>query len=321
MNPAKLKIAIVSTVKEFTHNHIFFINHHFSKGVKHFYFFLDDASKISTNLIIETACKAVGASYVIQVKDDDLIKTWSQIPGHAALWAELDSLVVNRQALNVWIAEKHAIVDGIDWLIHIDDDEILWPQGFDDLSAYFNQIPDEITNVTMLNMEALYEKDNYEFRFEGITNFKKNPYTLAPAQVQFLTDGLNKKYFYVSYAHGKSAIRISSLNGVPKLPSGVHRFEVENRIYFEANHLDLVVLHFPFSGLDEFVGKFTGANSKRLYQYEKLADQVNFYTEARKLFFNQNVDAVSLFYKNNVIYAPQEIEVMKKAKLIFTISQ
>jgi hypothetical protein len=187
--------------------------------------------------------------------------------------------------------------------------------GWKNIQDYLFFLPPEVKQVTALNLEALYTKNLHQGIFNKGLRFKKNPYLMAGSQLELISKG-PKKYFYCSYAHGKSAIRLSSLNGQSQIPAGVHLFhERSAETYFQASPFDLVVLHFPFSGSKKLYQKFQGINRRRIYQYEHLAakTEVNFYTEARLLESAQEFDD---FYEKHVLYKDDEVEYLQKHNLI-----
>jgi hypothetical protein len=311
-----MSAAIVSTTKEFTEDHNYFIRHHVGIGIKRFYFFLDDPR---AEMSKERLKPNTDAHISIFVRGHELETAWAKIPTFDEYKTDIDRLVVKRQALNVRLAEELAIKENITWLFHIDDDELLLPLGWKNINDYLYFLPQEVVQITALNLEPIYQQDQQDGIFVRNLEFKKNPYLMSGSQLELIKDN-PKEYFYCSYAHGKSGLRVSSLNGIPTIPAGVHLFyERAPETYFQSSPFDLVLLHFPFSGSDKLFEKFNGINSQRIYQYEQLASkgEKNFYTEARQL---KNKDAFKKYYEEHVLFHPDEIDFLRKHNLIFAPS-
>jgi hypothetical protein len=106
--------------------------------------------------------------------------------------------VMSRQILNFTNIRNYAKQDGVDWLLHIDADELFYPEGIN-LKDIFNNMYD---TIHFRNYEMIPRSDNYNNCFKEGIDFKVN------------------SHIFNAYANGKSAVKVNSNARI----SGVHSF-------------------------------------------------------------------------------------------------
>ena len=155
-----------------------------------------------------------------------------------------------RQTLNLELAIARAKKDGIEWLLHVDVDELVYPAGsstFDLRDVLARQSP-HIDRVVFPNYEAVPERPSYELNepntFKSVTLFKRNHLHIDTATYARFAQSARRDNpnFFLAYANGKSACRVSS----PGLrPNGAHRFKTKGGGK-EVTISESAVLHYPF---------------------------------------------------------------------------
>ena len=78
--------------------------------------------------------------------------------------------VMSRQILNFTNVRNYAQKDGVEWLLHIDADELFYPES-SNVNAIFNNAYDVIT---FQNFEMIPNRDNYDNCFKDGISFKTN---------------------------------------------------------------------------------------------------------------------------------------------------
>lgn len=265
-----------------------FITYHLSIGFEHIFLFFDDPNDPS----IEQARKY--SNVTITVNDDELKKRWKSSKLYAAdkLMARRARIspITERQSLNVEIALELAREKGLDWLLHIDIDELFYAPGRQ-VGEYFQALSDRgIRYVRYLNYEGIPEKPDIDNFFSEVTLFKKHPRSFGDQnreQKRALIREVFADRYYLFYMLGKSAAKVA--DGV--LPEGVHGFMLPDEQKFSAllmgllinnpltrrayknklfakfidyitnRHgrllsLDPVVLHYPCCGFEHFWNKY-----------------------------------------------------------------
>jgi hypothetical protein len=156
-----------------------------------------------------------------------------------------------RQTLHLESAIENAQTSGdVDWLVHIDADELIAPfssHGFS-VESLFASLPSNVGRVVMPNHEAVpesaFEKEACS-PFRTVTLFRKNHRRVHPTVYRKFAHlarrGVNPNYF-LAYANGKSAARVTkSLRA-----NGAHRFKCSG---VEITCDECAVLHYPFSSV------------------------------------------------------------------------
>jgi len=145
----------------------------------------------------------------------------------------------SRQLTAMARAKDEALAAGIQWLIHIDDDELLYSPMKRSLSDVLGSIPDDVEQAYIPNVEAVYPSADIKSCFTETAEVNMN------------------RYEFVSYANGKSAVRLDGPSGADLVPAGPHLWRESYGNEPPSLHLDeepfgtpLFVVHFescPFS--------------------------------------------------------------------------
>ncbi|KAK9125140.1 hypothetical protein Scep_013986 [Stephania cephalantha] len=129
-----------------------------------------------------------------------------------------------KQSLNMEMAIVMAREAGMDWIIHLDTDELMHPAGAREYSLrqLLSDVPRNVDMVIFPNYESSVERDDIKEPFSEVSMFKKN-YDHLPKDSYFgmykeATRG-NPNYF-LTYGNGKSAARIQD----HLRPNGAHRW-------------------------------------------------------------------------------------------------
>ncbi len=119
-----------------------FVAHHLALGIDRMYLFFDDPN--------DPAIEALGDDPRLAVhRCDDA--HWAALGDSTRAALSLNTI----QRLNSTIAIEHARAGGIDWLLHIDSDELIHIDG--DLHERFAQVPDDIDVVKLNPLEYVPE--------------------------------------------------------------------------------------------------------------------------------------------------------------------
>ena len=169
-------VAIVSTTAQSSLKVLEqWIGYHRVVGVEHFYLFLEMGAMTLAPKLRELPGVAV---WVLDEEHERRLSTFMSknesflLPffGKPCSWA-----LMLRQNYNVDIAIEKAIAMGLDWLVHVDTDELLYPGGSPDYSMrqVLGNVGKNTTVVVFPNYEALPETDGSVDPFSEVTLFKK----------------------------------------------------------------------------------------------------------------------------------------------------
>mmetsp|Transcript_59903 Transcript_59903/g.128534 ORF Transcript_59903/g.128534 Transcript_59903/m.128534 type:complete len:510 (+) Transcript_59903:100-1629(+) len=139
-------------------------------------------------------------------------------------------------------AKTAATALGIEWLVHIDDDELLYTPMHRPVGEVLASLPHGVDQAYIPNTEAVYTSPEVVSCFSQTTQANVNRYTFA------------------SYANGKSALRIAATGAVP---AGPHMWRTADGLELPSAHLDsepfgppLLVIHFESCPFARWEDKF-----------------------------------------------------------------
>lgn len=197
----------------------------------------------------------MGVEHVFMLIEDtpEFTKTWQSLPSalqsHVTVWKgsppqpngdqrptdDYETLQA-RQVRTMASAKEAAANMGISWLIHIDDDELLYAPVRRSVGSILASMPAGFDQAYIPNVEAVYPSPDIKSCFSETRSLNMNPPT------------------FVSYANGKAAVRASSHDAVP---AGPHMWKKSSSEDLPSIHLTkepfgspLMVVHFescPFS--------------------------------------------------------------------------
>jgi len=106
---------------------------------------------------------------------------------------------------------------GIEWLLHIDDDELLYTPLHRPIGEVLASVQSGFSQAYIPNVEAIYKSSDVNSCFTETNKVNMNRYT------------------FVSYANGKAAVRVSDDDAVP---AGPHQWRTKQGVEVPSIHLD-----------------------------------------------------------------------------------
>lgn len=236
------KLGISTTVKN-PHQLNDWIKYHLSIGFDKLYIVFDDENE---EFIIND-------SHVQIFKNNDQWKyEISKLPNMDEFINDPKE-VMSRQITNFTNVRNYAKLDGITWLLHIDADELFYPEN-QTINSIFNK---EVDSITFQNYEMIPKKDNYDNCFISGIDFK-----------------INSRIFN-AYSNGKSAVRVNSSAVI----AGVHRFYGGNRYESYIGK----ILHYPSCNFDEYINKYKILGKFEDKWWDSVKIPFKFHTKSRDI--------------------------------------
>ncbi len=308
-----LRLAIATTVADAKNDIADFIEYHSKIGFEKIYVFVDD-NDAETIKILE---RYKNVSY--QLKDDALFEQWESHSNYKASpkWALINEEVMVRQELNFLVAYERAKQDGMDWLLHIDLDELFYPNNHS-IQDYFSNLQfNAINAVTLLNYEAIYRHGDATSIFRSSNIFKINffrfkHWVFSREQRQLIKDNqwIGDKFFKY-YQNGKSCI---NLHGKSVHMADVHSIWTDGRRKFGKKE-DPIILHFPCASFKVFIEKYQrlGKFSDTWMGIKRAGDFIDeTHLNARDIFHEGNETKIKQFYENNFLLTNEKIDILLK---------
>jgi hypothetical protein len=298
-----MKVAIVATLIAAENVIQSFIDYHLKTGFSHLYLFFDDANDKTINQVQHI-------KHVTVIPCDNTLRSkWLKTNSYAAyghLSTFIETEPMARQILNMDVACEMAKQDGMDWILHIDIDELFY-SPHQTLEHHFNTLASSgVYYRRYLNYEAVPEKETIDDYFKEVTLFKKNQARYTPSEASNHSKHVGKDLFNY-YKIGKMAARLDKI-----YLSGIHEFVFEKTEIGKPLPLgspepdDPIILHYVCCGFSHFQNKYTilGNFNPKAFGRQLYAA----YEKSQAVTRQQNNELAKAFYRDAIMLAPDKIE-------------
>lgn len=296
-----------------------FIDYHIHLGFSKIYLFIDDNCAL-TYLKVQEYPQVTAF-----LKNEALIELWKQTPTYHEPHkkALIDIEVMIRQEMNFYVAYSKAREEGIDWLLHIDADELFYPNGSSVHEHFLKLQRNNINCITYLNYESITTEPDSKSIYAA-RHFKKNYlrhkfwiYSSAQRELITNTPWIRDKVFNY-YQNGKSAVRTQD----PSVKVyDVHAIMTPGERIC-ARDKDPIILHFPCATRTEFQKKYKtlGKFPTEWMGADRAGEFIErVHLEARDVYLSGNLDALDDFYEKTFIYDESKIQLLIENNLAIEI--
>ncbi|KAK9809195.1 hypothetical protein WJX72_011143 [[Myrmecia] bisecta] len=243
------QLAFITTTSDSFKQIKLWVQYHQAVGVAKFYLFVDGQAARPE---VSAALRGIPGVEVIP-RDENL----KYAQAHSRIWNETwlsaffhkpcNHELFVLQSLNMEAGIQLAKRDKMDWVLHIDTDELMWPGGAPEynLQRVLETYDADVDLVVFPNYESLPERDDVTDPFTEVTLFKRNYHHVV-------SDAYFKSYhsvargnpnYFITYGNGKSAARVQ-----PGLrPNGAHRWYSYVKTPREETSDQAAVLHFTYN--------------------------------------------------------------------------
>ncbi|KAJ4765600.1 glycosyltransferase-like protein [Rhynchospora pubera] len=227
-------------------------------GVSRFFLFVEgEAAKPGASSVLESI-RGVKVIYRTRELEEKQARSriWNETWLSGFFYKPCNYELFVKQSLNMEMAIILARNGGMDWIIHLDTDELMHPAGAQEYSLrkLLSEVPENVDMVIFPNYESSVERDNIKDPFTEVSMFKKN-YDHLPKDTYF---GLykeatrNNPNYFLTYGNGKSAARIQD----HLRPNGAHRWHNYMKTPNEIKLEEAAILHYTYT-------KFSDLTSRR----------------------------------------------------------
>ncbi|GAB2267170.1 hypothetical protein Dimus_002154 [Dionaea muscipula] len=223
-----------------------------------------------------------------------------------------------KQSLNMEMAIVMARDAGMDWILHLDTDELIHPGGTREYSVreLLSDIPANVDMVVFPNYESSVERDDVKVPFTEVSMFKKN-YDHLPRDTYFgnykeATRG-NPNYF-LTYGNGKSAARIQD----HLRPNGAHRWHNYMKSPNEIKLDEAAVLHYTYAQYSDLTSRRDRCGCKPTKEDVKRCFMLEFDRAAFIVASTATEEEMLRWYREHVVWMDKEIKLKLLRKGILT---
>ncbi|KAK7285659.1 hypothetical protein RJT34_20437 [Clitoria ternatea] len=223
-----------------------------------------------------------------------------------------------KQSLNMEMAIVMARDSGMDWIIHLDTDELIYPAGTQEYSLrqLLSDVPGNVDMVIFPNYESSVERDDIKEPFSEVSMFKKN-YDHLPKDVYFgnykeATRG-NPNYF-LTYGNGKSAARIQD----HLRPNGAHRWHNYMKTPNEIKLDEAAVLHYTYTKFSDLTSRRDRCGCKPTKDDVKRCFMLDFDRSAFIIASTATEEEMLQWYRERIVWTDKALNMKLLRKGILT---
>ncbi|KAL6642605.1 hypothetical protein ACP70R_020786 [Stipagrostis hirtigluma subsp. patula] len=223
-----------------------------------------------------------------------------------------------KQSLNMEMAIVMARDAGMDWIMHLDTDELLYPGGPPEYSVrrLLAEVPRDVDMVIFPNYESSVERDNIKDPFSEVSMFKKN-YDHLPKDTYFgmykeATRG-NPNYF-ITYGNGKSAARIQD----HLRPNGAHRWHNYAKSPNEIKLEEAAVLHYTYTKFSDLTSRRDRCGCKPTKEDVKRCFMLDFDRQAFIIASTASEEEMLRWYNERVVWNDKQLNLKLLRKGVLT---
>ncbi|KAH0726033.1 hypothetical protein KY284_001898 [Solanum tuberosum] len=223
-----------------------------------------------------------------------------------------------KQSLNMEMAIVMARDAGMDWIIHLDTDELIHPAGAREYSLrqLLLDVPSNVDMVIFPNYESSVERDDIKDPFTEVSMFKKN-YDHLMKDTYFgmykeATRG-NPNYF-LTYGNGKAAARVQD----HLRPNGAHRWHNYMKTPKEIKLEEAAVLHYTYSKFSDLTSRRDRCGCKPTKEDVKRCFMLEFDRSAFIIASTATEDEMLNWYREHVVWTDKAMNLKLLRKGILT---
>ncbi|XP_021724213.1 glycosyltransferase-like KOBITO 1 [Chenopodium quinoa] len=251
------KICITSTTSARLEDILSWILFHKVVGISNFFLFVEGkAATHNATKVLESipGVKVIPRTIELE-KQQAKSRIWNETWLSNAFHKPCNGELFVKQTLNMEMAIVMARDSGMEWIFHIDTDELVHPAGTQNYSVaeLLAKVPSDVDAIVLSNYESAVERDDIKEPFIEVSLFKKN-FAHLPNDTNFKLYKLaargNPNYF-LTYGNGKSAARIQD----HLRPNGAHRWYNYVKQPKEIDLKEAAILHYTYARFSDLTSR------------------------------------------------------------------
>ncbi|EEF49616.1 N-acetyltransferase, putative [Ricinus communis] len=289
-------------------------------GVTNFFLFVEGkAAAPSVSKVLESI-PGVKVIYRTRELEEQQAKSriWNETWLSSFFYKPCNYELFVKQSLNMEMAIVMARDAGMDWILHLDTDELIHPAGASEYSLrqLLLDVPGNVDMVIFPNYESSVERDDIKDPFSEVSMFKKN-YDHLPKDTYFgmykeSTRG-NPNYF-LTYGNGKSAARIQD----HLRPNGAHRWHNYMKTPNEVKLEEAAVLHYTYSKYSDLTSRRDRCGCKPTNEDVKRCFMLEFDRAAFIIASTATEEEMLNWYHEHVVWGDKDLKLKLLRKGILT---
>lgn len=316
----KPKICITTSTSAGLEQILPWIFYHKVIGVTTFFLFVEGKAASPNISAVLESISGVKVIYRTRELEEQQAKSriWNETWLSSFFYKPCNYELFVKQSLNMEMAIVMAREAAVDWIMHLDTDELLHPAGAQEYSVrqLLLDVPKNVDMVIFPNYENSVERDDIKEPFSEVSMFKKN-YDHLPKDTYFgmykeATRG-NPNYF-LTYGNGKSAARIQD----HLRPNGAHRWHNYMKTPNEIKLEEAAVLHYTYPKFSDLTSRRDRCGCKPTKEDVKRCFMLEFDRAAFIIASTATEDEMRHWYNEHIVWADKALNIKLMRKGILT---
>lgn len=316
----KPKICITSSTSAGLEQILPWLYYHKVIGVTTFFLFVEGkAAKPNVSAVLESI---PGVKVIYRTRDLEEKQAKSRIWNETWLagffYKPCNYELFVKQSLNMEMAIVMARDGGMDWIIHLDTDELIHPAGSREYSLrrLLSDVPSNVDMVIFPNYESSIERDDIKDPFSEVSMFKKN-YDHLPKETYF---GLYKEStrgnpnYFLTYGNGKSAARVQD----HLRPNGAHRWHNYMKTPNEIKLEEAAILHYTYTKFSDLTSRRDRCGCKPTKEDVKRCFMLDFDRDAFIIASTATEEEMLRWFREHVVWTDKQLNLKLLRKGILT---
>ncbi|AEE79626.1 glycosyltransferase-like protein [Arabidopsis thaliana] len=289
-------------------------------GVSTFYLFVEGkAASPNVSRVLETI-PGVKVIYRTKELEEKQAKSriWNETWLSSFFYKPCNYELFVKQSLNMEMAITMAQDAGMEWIIHLDTDELIHPSGTHEYSLrkLLGNISADVDVVIFPNYESSVERDDIREPFSEVSMFKKNfDHLLRDVYFGNYKDATrgNPNYF-LTYGNGKAAARVQD----HLRPNGAHRWHNYRKSPNEVKLEEAAVLHYTYPRFSDLTSRRDRCGCKPTKVDVKRCFMLEFDRAAFIIASTASSEEMLQWYREHVVWTDEKLKLKLLRKGILT---
>ncbi|KAH9679718.1 glycosyltransferase-like KOBITO 1 [Citrus sinensis] len=316
----KPKICITASTSAGLEQTIPWIFYHKVIGVSNFFLFVEGKAASPAVSKVFESIPGVKVIYRTRELEEQQAKSriWNETWLSSFFYKPCNYELFVKQSLNMEMAIVMARDAGMDWIIHLDTDELIHPAGAREYSLrqLLSDVPSNVDMVVFPNYESCIERDDIKEPFSEVSMFKKN-YDHLPKDVYFgnyREAARNNPNYFLTYGNGKAAARVQD----HLRPNGAHRWHNYMKNPIEIKMDDAAVLHYTYTKFSDLTSRRDRCGCKPTKEDVRRCFMLEFDRAAFIIASTATEDEMLNWYREHVVWADKTLKKKLMMKGILT---
>ncbi|KAH9648945.1 glycosyltransferase-like KOBITO 1 [Citrus sinensis] len=301
----KPKICITASTSAGLEQTIPWIFYHKVIGVSNFFLFVEGKAASPAVSKVFESIPGVKVIYRTRELEEQQAKSriWNETWLSSFFYKPCNYELFVKQSLNMEMAIVMARDAGMNWIIHLDTDELIHPAGAREYSLrqLLSDVPSNVDMVVFPNYVSM---------------FKKN-YDHLPKDVYFgnyREAARNNPNYFLTYGNGKAAARVQD----HLRPNGAHRWHNYMKNPIEIKMDDAAVLHYTYTKFSDLTSRRDRCGCKPTKEDVRRCFMLEFDRAAFIIASTATEDEMLSWYREHVVWADKTLKKKLMMKGILT---